>query len=251
MFQIGATLRETRVRRSLSLKQAEDDTKIRIKYLQAMENEEFDALPAPAYAKGFLRTYATYLELDPELILDEYNSRFMPQSDQHPFAGSSALQPRHTGRRRSGLLFVAVVAVLILLLIYLLGLRGGQHSSGTRPTINPSVIVPLSPSPSPSPSDVSPTPSSSPKAQRTVLLLSAKSPTWVEVRLDDAAGTPLFVGTLTPGQDLRQTRKGTMHVRIGGDPANVTMKVNGRAVQTAGAPSGAVFVIVKGKVKRL
>ena len=65
MFEIGTTLREARVRRKLTLQQVEEDTKIRVKYIQAMENEDFDVMPAPAYVKGFLQTYATYLGLDP------------------------------------------------------------------------------------------------------------------------------------------------------------------------------------------
>ena len=172
MFQIGATLRETRVRRSLSLKQAEDDTKIRIKYLQAMENEEFDALPAPAYAKGFLRTYATYLELDPELILDEYNSRFMPQSDQHPFAGSSALQRRHTDAVAS--VFCRSRGSGADLLFDLPARSRGGHTPGTRPTSNPSVIVPLSLHPL-ARLDFSPTPAVTEGAADRVLLLSARA----------------------------------------------------------------------------
>ena len=64
MFEIGNTLREARVRRKLTLQQAEEETKVRVKYIQAMENEDFDVLPSPAYVKGFLRTYSTFLGLD-------------------------------------------------------------------------------------------------------------------------------------------------------------------------------------------
>ena len=63
------------MRRKLTLQQVEEDTKIRVKYVQAMENEDFDIMPGTTYVKGFLRTYATYLGLDPEVIIDEYRSR--------------------------------------------------------------------------------------------------------------------------------------------------------------------------------
>ena len=251
MFQIGATLREARVRRGLSLQQAEDDTKIRVKYLQAMENDEFDVLPAPAYVKGFLRTYATYLGLNADIILDEYRSRYEPHAEHHPFEGSSALQPRRAGRRRSGLVFVAIVAVLILLLIYLLGLRGGEKPSQTGPTLNPSVLVSMTPSasasahPSPSPSQTSPT-----ATTRTVLRLSASSPTWVEVRRGSLAATPAYAGSLTAGISKEVSAEGTLYVTIGGDPANVTMTVDGAPVHTAGDRSGTVYVIAKGRVTK-
>ena len=74
MFEIGNTLREARVRRNLTLQQVEEDTKIRVKYVQAMENEDFDIMPGVTYVKGFLRTYSEYLGLDPDVIIDEYRS---------------------------------------------------------------------------------------------------------------------------------------------------------------------------------
>ena len=70
MFEIGTTLREARVRRALTLQQVEEDIKIRVKYVQAMENEDWDVMPGVTYVKGFLRTYATYLGLDPDVIID-------------------------------------------------------------------------------------------------------------------------------------------------------------------------------------
>jgi len=91
LFEIGNTLREARVRRKLTLQQAEDDTKIRVKYIQAMENEDFDVMPSPAYVKGFLRTYSEYLGLDPIVMLQEYRSRFEPNEEHEPFGGHSAL----------------------------------------------------------------------------------------------------------------------------------------------------------------
>ena len=61
MFEIGNSLRAARIRQKLELSQAEGDTRIRAKYLRALEDERFDVLPGPAYTKGFLRTYADYL----------------------------------------------------------------------------------------------------------------------------------------------------------------------------------------------
>ena len=60
MFEIGSSLREARERQKLELSKIERETRIRSRYLQALEEERFDRPPAPAYAKGFLRTYANY-----------------------------------------------------------------------------------------------------------------------------------------------------------------------------------------------
>ena len=82
MFEIGNSLREARVRRGIDFAQAELATKIRGKYLRALEDEHFELLPAETYVKGFLRTYAEYLGLDGQLYVDEYNSRFVIGEEQ-------------------------------------------------------------------------------------------------------------------------------------------------------------------------
>src|SRR5436309_7637359 len=69
---IGEVLKRTRSRRKVDIRTVEQQTKIRIKYLRALENEEWDVLPGPAYAKGFLRTYAQFLGLDGDALVDEY-----------------------------------------------------------------------------------------------------------------------------------------------------------------------------------
>jgi hypothetical protein len=68
MFEIGNSLREARLRQGFDLARVEDDTKVRAKYLQALEDERFEVLPAETYVKGFLRTYAEYLGLDGQLM---------------------------------------------------------------------------------------------------------------------------------------------------------------------------------------
>ena len=72
-------------------------TKIRPKYLRALEDEQFELLPAQTYVKGFLSTYAEFLGLDGQLYVDEYNSRYVTREEEVP------LRPRRSnaGRRRS------------------------------------------------------------------------------------------------------------------------------------------------------
>src|SRR5688572_32264981 len=77
VFEIGTSLREARLRRLVDFADAEHGTKIRGKYLRALEDERFELLPSHTYVKGFLRTYAEYLGLDGQLYVDEYNSRYV------------------------------------------------------------------------------------------------------------------------------------------------------------------------------
>src|SRR5919198_3311157 len=90
MPQIGETLRETRMRRRIDMTEVESATKIRAKYLRALENEEWDLLPGPTFVKTFLRTYADYLGLDSRNLVEEYRSRYERPAAQEltPFGTS-------------------------------------------------------------------------------------------------------------------------------------------------------------------
>ena len=74
-------LREARMRAHIDISEIEAETKIRAKYLRALENEEWDLLPGPTYVKSFLRTYADALGLDGKLLVDEYKLRHDHLSD--------------------------------------------------------------------------------------------------------------------------------------------------------------------------
>jgi cytoskeletal protein RodZ len=75
MGDLGQLLREARERKGASLAEVEEATRIRQKFIQALEEGDYGALPAETYIKGFLRTYASYLELDPEEVMALYEGR--------------------------------------------------------------------------------------------------------------------------------------------------------------------------------
>src|ERR1700736_4621397 len=81
MAEIGSTLREARMRARIDISEVEARTKIRAKYLRAIENEEWDLLPGPVYIKSFLRTYGDYLGLDSRMLVDEFKRRYERPSD--------------------------------------------------------------------------------------------------------------------------------------------------------------------------
>src|ERR1039457_4537278 len=84
MADIGATLREARMRARIDITEVETRTKIRAKYLRAMENEEWDLLPGQIYVKSFLRTYGDFLGLDSRMLIDEFKRRYERPSDAEP-----------------------------------------------------------------------------------------------------------------------------------------------------------------------
>jgi cytoskeleton protein RodZ len=127
MPEIGETLREARMRRRIDMTEVETATKIRGKYLRALENEEWHLLPGPTFVKTFLRTYAEYLGLDSRLLVEEYRQRYERPSTQDltPFAAGRTRG--RAGRRRRRLaalgpaLVVGACVVLLLGSLWLLG----------------------------------------------------------------------------------------------------------------------------------
>ncbi|HEY5388077.1 MAG TPA: RodZ domain-containing protein [Thermoleophilia bacterium] len=223
MFEIGNTLREARVRRNLTLQQVEEDTKIRVRYVQAMENEDFDVMPGATYVKGFLRTYSEYLALDPEVILGEYRSRGMKTSEiQEPFGGVSMLGAPRSHRGRNAIVFVAVICLLVLGVIWILG-----RDTATPPSTKPGALGITSPSPTASRS-VKPT-SSPTVAAKPVVRLTATGDCWMEVRTSSfTTGKVLFSGTLANGSH-KVFRANKLYLRLG-NPGAIVMKVDGKTV---------------------
>src|ERR1700682_6718498 len=86
MPQIGETLREARMRARIDVSEIEAKTKIRAKYLRALENEEWSLLPGPTFVKSFLRTYAQALGLDGKALVEEYRLH-------HERPSEAALEP--------------------------------------------------------------------------------------------------------------------------------------------------------------
>src|SRR2546423_12488306 len=132
MAEIGSNLRETRIRKKIDITTVEEATKIRAKYLRAIENEEWSVLPGPTYVKTFLRTYAQYLGLDAHLLVDEYAARFEePEELELPaFAREQRIRTRV---RRVGppsrLTAVGVAALAIIVFLLVLGLTASDNSS--------------------------------------------------------------------------------------------------------------------------
>ena len=120
MFEIGNSLREARLRQQLDFPEVEQATKIRARYLRALEDEQFDTLPAETYVKGFLRAYAEYLGLDGQLYVDEYNSRYVVGEDEpvaRPRRSSAGRVERHVDSRVVVLTLGGIVAVVALFIL--------------------------------------------------------------------------------------------------------------------------------------
>jgi cytoskeletal protein RodZ len=144
-LQIGEVLKEARGRAGLEISAVEEQTKIRTRYLRALENEQWEVLPGHAYAKGFLRTYAILLGLDAEALLDEYRRRVEHArpgqlGPAEPWTAARVAPGEPGGRHwatRPGVVVAALVAIVLAVLLAL-GLTGGN---GDAP--EPDVAAPI------------------------------------------------------------------------------------------------------------
>jgi cytoskeleton protein RodZ len=130
MTEIGEALRERRMALKIDVHEVEETTKIRAKYLRALENEEYNLLPGPAYAMSFLRTYADYLGLDSRDLIDVYKSRQdRGDEDNSPFA---ARIDRGVGARESMFkrpwVVIVIALAIVLVVLFVIGTIGGGGS---------------------------------------------------------------------------------------------------------------------------
>jgi cytoskeletal protein RodZ len=249
MFELGNTLREARIRRHLDLMDAEADTKIRKKYLHALELEEFDVLPGPVFARGFLRTYANYLGLDGQLYLDEFNARFLHQDLEHDQLLGAALP----GRRRirvPGLRTIAVVSLVVLAVLSWFALHTGdrpadQRSRAPRRIDGPGTsrdTVATTPRAGGSATTATAAASDAPKAdgQAHLRVSAVGGDSWVQVQRGSSDGPILWAGTLHKGEQ-RRFRSPRLVVSVG-YPAVVLLRGGGTALRPTGAEA-AKFVV--------
>ncbi|HEY1356610.1 MAG TPA: RodZ domain-containing protein [Solirubrobacterales bacterium] len=134
---IGNTLRDARNRRKIDLSEVEDATKIRVRFLSALENEDWDVLPGDIYTRAFIRTYASYLGLDGERLAEDYraSTEGAGGADRPPARVEPALSARSApGRSGVGgrILIVLVVAALIGIVVAIGLAGGGGNSSGKK-----------------------------------------------------------------------------------------------------------------------
>jgi cytoskeleton protein RodZ len=192
MAEIGSNLRETRIRKKIDITTVETATKIRAKYLRAIENEEWGVLPGPTYVKTFIRTYAQYLGLDAHMLVDEYAARF-EEPEELELPAFSREQRVRTHVRRVGppsrLTALGVGALAIIVLLLVLGLTAGDDSkNGSADKSRSSKGAAKTRKPA-----VAPTPAPGGKVKLAVL---ARRPVWV--CLVDARNNPRVNARIIP-----------------------------------------------------
>ena len=223
MFEIGSSLREARLRHGYDLVEAEAGTKIRTKYLNALEEERFEVLPAPTYVKGFLHAYAEFLGLDGQLYVDEYNARYGSLEDEAPATPQARRRPRPSRAHRrveSRVLLLALVGILSAAALVVVAWKFGGADAGMVANLDsrqPEVQT------RPAPAT---TATARPRPAVTLVLAAVEGNSLVIVRRGSATGDAIFEGTLERGRTMRFTGK-RLWLNIGA-PENLAARLNGK-----------------------
>ncbi len=238
MFEIGNSLREARLRQEIEIPEAERATKIRSKYLRALEDEQFELLPAQTYVKGFLRSYAEYLGLDGQLYVDEYNSRYVVGEEEAPVRARRSVPRRRTRAHRrfeSSIVIVTLAAIAIVTALVIAAWKFGGAGGGQK-------IQNLGSSPA-----QRTTLTAAPNARRLVVR-AVRGASLLEVHLGSPTGRLLFQGTLEPGKSEPFPAR-TIWMNVG-SPENLRLTLGGRTLQLprASGPSR-LIVTARGAVR--
>jgi helix-turn-helix protein len=209
VFEIGNSLREARERQGLAYPEIELATKIRAKYIRALEEENFTSIPGDAYIRGFLRTYADYLGLDGDVYVDEYASRFITswRDDLPPRRERRRIRTRERPiERRAVLLVLAGIVVVTALVFAAFRIPGSSK----------------------------PTPAAGTKQKHhgppNLVLHGVGHGTYVVARLNGPSGRLVFSGTVGVGEDEIVFGGGKRFYLQVRRPAGIRVKLDGRAV---------------------
>jgi cytoskeletal protein RodZ len=265
---LGEAFRAAREARNLSLSDVAEQIHIRAVYLQAIEEEDWSAIAAPVYVRGFIRTYARFLGLDPQTAIEQFNA---VAGEPAVTAPTVAGTPARSGPSPWLLIGGAVAAILVGLVAfnYLqlqrsstdghpLALASPGSPAGSLPAVNttgaptpaasvqpavPASGTPLSdatgpaasPGASPAPAAGSGAAAPSPKGSPAPLAISVTQKSWLRVTVD---GQTKDEGVFDPGAHLQYSGKAAT-VRAG-NAAGVDVRVNGKDQGSLGKPGDVV-----------
>jgi helix-turn-helix protein len=252
MPDIGTTLREARMRQRIDISEIETETKIRAKYLRALENEEWDLLPGPTYVKSFLRTYADALGLDGKLLIEEYKLRHerLSEMELQPIAPPGQRDRRRPRPAISRGWLVAFVVVGLIAALYALGRNDNNNSGGSAG----STVQTSSPSSSGTGGTAAGTSSkkqkkkAKPKPKHAKLTILATGQVYVCLK---AAGkrTPVNGVILTGGARQGPFKSSRFRLQLGTSEARLV--VNGKSHGVPPSSNGIAYEITPTKLRRL
>jgi cytoskeleton protein RodZ len=248
MADIGSTLREARMRARIDISEVEERTKIRAKYLRAIENEEWDLLPGPVYVKSFLKAYSDYLGLDSRLLIDEYKRRYERPSDGELRPIASISRDRERAARGPLLPPWVIIAGVIAAIVVVLAIIGsnGSNTPKTSPPVGLTAGTKVKHHHRRHHGRRRHRPAGATGVTAATTVKLQLTPTAaVYVCVTDPTGKKLIPGvTYTPGQTIPTLTGPKLYVNLGNN--SVTMKVNGVPIGVTASPNPINFMLTTG-----
>jgi len=231
---VGTALHEARNRRKIELSEVEAATRIRLRYLSAIEKEEWDVLPGGVYTRGFIRTYASFLGLDGERLVEDYRTGVErwhrgPAEGTRQAGGIGEAGPsRLSSAPLAALAVLAVIAVAAVAIVAIPGGGGGSGGSSApasrQPKVNEEEVEPQAPLPKPG----------------VAVRLTASAEVWVCVL--SGSGEALVDGQiLQAGAEAGPFRSGSFTVSFGN--GEVEMRIDGREAEIPATSSPIGYAI--------
>ena len=238
MAALGDEFRSAREARGLTLSDVAEAIHIRSVYLSAIENDDWPAIGAPVYVRGFLRTYARFLGLDAESAVARFNDLAPPE---RPAAVAAVADDRDGGPS----IWAIAATIVAVVLVAFVGWEWWQYAHGPTDTITANATPAPQPTATsggsgatavpPAQASANPSPSAGPAARHR-LAVSIVQRSWLRVVVD---GTTRMEGIFPPG--TARTFTGNVADVRAGNAAGVTVGIDGRAP----APMGAVGDVVE------
>ncbi|AHF06638.1 helix-turn-helix domain-containing protein [Desulfitobacterium metallireducens] len=249
----GKLLQIAREEKGWSIIQAEDVTKIRVRYLEAMENENYSILPGATYVKGFLRTYSKHLGINSEEVLELYKASepvLQPKSESDLRTSTSLRRP--VWFRPMVAVLVGFLAVGAVAGIASLSKQGGEVKTADYTP----VPLPSAPQTEQKPaSEVSPDQAQNTTPQNPPSVIAATTdglkaqivftqPCWLVVNVD---GKPALEGTFSLGTTKELSGAETIEFVTVGNAGGITITLNGKNVPSFGTAGQVVRNVVLNK----
>ena len=247
MATFGENLRREREMRGVTLEEISASTKISVRFLKALEDEDLARVPGGIFTRSFVRAYAKYLGLDEDHVMAEYHLLVPPNSDTDIFRLDKSA-PSHQREGSRGPMLAVLVAAVLLGSGYLLYLytRASTEVRPPAPVVAPAVSAPApTPAATPppdaqvaaeqNPAQAQTSPATPPAtvispSQNMTLQVAATERSWVAV---DADGKMVLQRVLGPGEFETLQAKETFDVTTG-NALGVVLTLNGETLKPLG-----------------
>ncbi|MCM3631968.1 helix-turn-helix domain-containing protein [Paenibacillus camelliae] len=277
MSELGALLKTARQEKGLSLDDVQEQTKIRKRYLEALEEGDFKVLPGKFYIRAFIKNYAECVGLDAEEVLKHYQNE-VPEPEVHVAETLPARKPKRMRSSRSerfGKIGFSLLMWLFLLLVIIVIWYYNVYSKEGKPANEPDSTpitdnsdITTTPTPTKTGASPTPTPTSTPtpppvaltfqetkgrddifvvspaKDSYELLVTNSGDASWLEVYENGKNGTKLYYANIKDGEQAAFTVKGDVYLVLG-RPGNLEVKLDNVIVEDGDNNKGSKRILLQ------